>query len=229
MKNLKLDTFSLKVIALILMVIDHIGCYLIPSNSEVYMVVRMIGRLAAPLFMYCFAVGYKHTKNKNRYIIRLAIASVIVGVLNSLIKLLNVQDIDYTVFEPNMFFTFLASACLISSIERIFNDKSFVFCLPAIAISLIIIKYAEYSWFALFTIPCFYFTKNETLRNVLFIVGNMIICILTQNFVQIFMILSILLIIYTSKEKPKHKMKYFFYIFYPLHTAILVLIKMLWF
>ena len=57
---LGLSSNQLKIIAVITMTIDHIGLYLFPGN----LVLRMIGRIAFPIFAFTFAEGCKYTKNR---------------------------------------------------------------------------------------------------------------------------------------------------------------------
>jgi len=67
MKEKGLNTFQIKGIALILMVIDHIGSFLFPD----VLIFRWIGRLSAPLFLFCLVHGLDYTKNKKAYLLRL--------------------------------------------------------------------------------------------------------------------------------------------------------------
>lgn len=62
-----MSTFQIKLIALILMVIDHIGALLFPE----VIVLRWIGRLSAPLFLFCLVHGIDYTKSKKKYLLRL--------------------------------------------------------------------------------------------------------------------------------------------------------------
>ena len=72
-----MSTTVLKIIALILMVIDHIGEFI--PNMPLYL--RWIGRLSAPIFIFCIAQGFTHTKNKRKLCLRLYIASVVMDLL----------------------------------------------------------------------------------------------------------------------------------------------------
>lgn len=63
----------LKLIALITMLIDHIG-YMFFEEIRLF---RTIGRIAFPIFAYQLAMGFKHTSSRVRYCGRLAIFSVI--------------------------------------------------------------------------------------------------------------------------------------------------------
>ena len=53
----------LKVIAAITMTVDHIGVIFFPSSN----ILRIIGRIAFPIFAFMIAEGCKYTKNKFRY------------------------------------------------------------------------------------------------------------------------------------------------------------------
>ena len=61
-----MSSFSLKIFALLFMIIDHIGFIIFPEN----LLLRAIGRLAFPLFAYQMAVGFSHTKSKEKHIIK---------------------------------------------------------------------------------------------------------------------------------------------------------------
>ena len=54
---------QLKIIALIAMTIDHIGLQFLPHVT----ILRIIGRLAFPIFAYMIAEGCLHTRNRRRY------------------------------------------------------------------------------------------------------------------------------------------------------------------
>lgn len=54
---------QLKILAMVCMTIDHIGAMLFPQAVWL----RVIGRLAFPLFSYCIAEGCRYTRNKARY------------------------------------------------------------------------------------------------------------------------------------------------------------------
>ena len=68
-----LDTGLLKLIAIVSMLIDHIGGAFFPEAA----VFRWIGRLAFPIFCYCMTVGLLYTRDVRRYLGRLAVFAVI--------------------------------------------------------------------------------------------------------------------------------------------------------
>lgn len=68
-----LDGTMLKIIAMVSMVFDHVGDMFFPD----LLWPRMIGRLAMPIFSFCIAEGYIHTRDKNRYLLRMGIFALV--------------------------------------------------------------------------------------------------------------------------------------------------------
>ena len=71
--GLNRDTNLLKLVAMISMLIDHTGKMLFPQ----YRIMRIIGRLAFPLYAYCIAVGGVYSKNKLKYLSRILLMGLI--------------------------------------------------------------------------------------------------------------------------------------------------------
>ncbi len=77
----------LKWIALITMLIDHLGAstlaYLLQKNGKtqpvvnVYEIFRDIGRIAFPLYIFLLVEGMQHTRSKAKYLLRLGLFSLI--------------------------------------------------------------------------------------------------------------------------------------------------------
>lgn len=59
-------TGALKLIALCFMMIDHMGKMLFPQVPEM----RILGRIAFPLYAWCMVVGFHYTRNPWRYALR---------------------------------------------------------------------------------------------------------------------------------------------------------------
>lgn len=67
------DTGLLKLIAMIAMLCDHAGKMLFPQ----YGVLRIIGRIAFPIYAYCIAVGCVYTRNPFAYLKRIVLLALI--------------------------------------------------------------------------------------------------------------------------------------------------------
>mgnify|MGYP003288930477 CR=1 FL=1 len=110
MREKGLNIFQIKWIALILMVIDHMGSFLFP---EIH-VFRWIGRLSAPLFLFCLVQGIGHTGDKKKYLLRLygfAVGTELLWILCDVCGL--------TVYgHTNIFGTFFVIAAVIFVIKR---------------------------------------------------------------------------------------------------------------
>ncbi len=68
-----LSAFSLKILAAVTMTVDHVGAYLLPDIA----ILRVIGRLAFPLFAFFIAEGCRYTRNRaRRFLLVLGLALV---------------------------------------------------------------------------------------------------------------------------------------------------------
>ena len=68
-----LDGTMLKIIAMVSMVFDHVGDMFFPDTDWM----RMVGRIAMPIFAFCITEGYIHTRNKNKYLMRMGVFALI--------------------------------------------------------------------------------------------------------------------------------------------------------
>lgn len=59
---------QLKILAMISMTLDHVGLMLLPR----WMILRVLGRLAMPIYAYMIAEGCHHTRDRKRYFLRIA-------------------------------------------------------------------------------------------------------------------------------------------------------------
>lgn len=67
-----LTAFHLKLLAMTFMLIDHIGCFLLNRDTDIYIICRSWGRLAFPIFCFLIAEGARHTHSLPQYMARLA-------------------------------------------------------------------------------------------------------------------------------------------------------------
>ena len=74
-----ISNFILKVFALLLMTLDHIGIFLetMQNTQQIGYIFRFLGRLAFPLFILIIVEGVRHTKHFGKYILRLGILAAI--------------------------------------------------------------------------------------------------------------------------------------------------------
>ena len=63
-EKIKIDSFTLKMIAMLSMLADHIGAVLFPEQ----ILFRVIGRLAFPIFAYTLVEGFFYTHDIKKYV-----------------------------------------------------------------------------------------------------------------------------------------------------------------
>jgi len=217
-----MSSFVLKLIATTSMLIDHSG-YLI-FNGFSYM--NYIGRLAFPIFAFLITEGYIHTSNLKKYFSRLLIFALI-------------SQIPYMLLFPNHFtfnilFT-LAFGLLSITVYDKCENKSLGFTLVILCAVLAQLLNFDYGWFGIATIFIFYVFKREKLyMNILFYITTFIhytyyfAKTLKIEYLLIFICCTLALIpINLYNGKKGKNIKYFLYIFYPLHLIILYIIKVI--
>lgn len=73
-----LSSNILKIVAIVIMVIDHIAGYMYQEfDQDTYYILRSIGRIAMPIFAYLIVQGFFYTKNLKKYIFRIFILSTV--------------------------------------------------------------------------------------------------------------------------------------------------------
>lgn len=88
-----LSSLTLKIIACILMTLDHIALLFFASDTIAYEVLRSIGKLAFPIFAYLAYVGTFKTKNILHYLLRLLIPALLMDIVDYI--LIYSLDLNY--------------------------------------------------------------------------------------------------------------------------------------
>lgn len=222
------SSFALKIIAVICMFCDHFGDAIIKPFSFF----NVIGRIAFPIFAFQITEGYIHTKDLKKYFKRLIIFAII-----SQIPFMLFLSTFTSPFTLNIFFTLLLGLLSIYIYNKIPNK------FLAIVIGIIISIFAEiinvdYGAWGIIIIMIFYIFKDKkVIMSLLYILSCFIKYLpnlLKYNFHYIYLLLlfstafSIFFIIAYNGKQGK-KIKYFLYIFYPLHMLILYFINVAFF
>lgn len=202
-KNTKRSDF-LKCLAIVLMLIDHIGYAFFPHIVEL----RMIGRLAFPIFAYYLAQGAMYTSNPVGYAKRLLIFALASQIPFTLL---------FDTFDLNIMFVFLLSLFLIR------QGWMYVGLIVVLAIMVPM----DYGWYGVLIAPILVWFKNKKWLALLALsLITVIYCWSLGNWIQMYAIFGFLLVLYVPSNMVMMRLnRYFFYLFYPVHLLILMIIK----
>lgn len=212
----KLSTSLLKWIAAVTMFIDHTAAIFEPSNP-IYSIMRGIGRITFPIFAFVLVEGFIHTRNRQRYMLRMFIFAVITEFCFDLAFFGKIIDFSY----QNVLFTFLISLFALDLYERSSNKIiGFLFILLGMVLATVIIT--DYYFFGVLMVFSFYFFRNRIipLSISLFVINGLMAVV---GVIQLFAIFSIPFIAMYNGEKGRTN-KYLFYVFYPGHLLVLYLL-----
>jgi hypothetical protein len=237
-----LSAGKLKLLACILMVIDHIGFYFFPES----ILLRAIGRLAFPIFAFFIAEGCRFTRNKLRYFLQV----FAVGLVCAL------AFYFYTgAFEGNILLTFSCSILLIYTVQMFkqawaehrwarMGLAAILFVAAGVGVYLFNrlmmgISYGIFGAILPLTVsvtdyeegkaPAFFKRLDHPLLKMgLFAIGLVVIAAASSmKVVQSFSLLALIpLSMYNGKGGSK-KLKWWFYAFYPAHLVVIWLIGFL--
>ena len=119
-----LSSANLKWIALVFMTIDHLGAfgYEIELFSEYNYPLRVLGRIAAPLFLFVIIHSAKYTRNKLAFLLRLYLAGIGTGLFTAITNFALGESVGY-LHGYNMLFTFFYIVLIIYMIDGVIRAK----------------------------------------------------------------------------------------------------------
>lgn len=103
---------ALKTIALVLMLLDHIH-YFFEFTGLVPVWFSMLGRLAAPLFLFCTVEGFAHTHDRKRYILRIWLLGAAMGTVEFFMMYAGALRRGDDFYPQNAIFLALFWLCLV--------------------------------------------------------------------------------------------------------------------
>lgn len=226
---------TLKILAAVCMVIDHVGLLFFPRVE----LLRIIGRLAFPIFAFMIAEGARYTKSRGRYI----------GTLGGLAL---ICQIVYYLFDNSLYMcilvTFTLSLIMIFALQefkrRLFDEKAsvlervtfgFIFLIAVLFCfylntvftidygfgGCLLPLFASLTDFRGLKVPKSLERLDGLLCRVIIFGVGLIFVSLSLGSIQGYSLLALAPLLLYSGERGRAKMKYFFYLFYPLHLVIL--------
>ncbi len=221
---------ALKIIALISMIIDHIGVMIFPSTIWL----RCLGRISLPIFAYMIAEGCRYTRNPKKYFLRIFILGFFCQTV-------------YFFAEGTLYLSTVVSFSL--SVAAIFLIKSIlkpktkkerplcIFALLLLAALVLFLRFPpefmrpyglllDYGIYP-FLIPIvLYFLPSKEWR-LLALIPLLYLLSLNFQWDQLFSFAAIPILLLYNGNRGKRNLKYLFYIAYPLHLGIIFIISQL--
>ena len=235
---------ALKLIAAASMTADHVGYMLFPKLR----ILRIVGRLALPVFAYLIAEGMRHTRSPLRYFLRL----LLFGAACQAVYTVATRD-----FYMNILVTFSLSVLIMIPIRLMrdaeekngpdANRRAVYLSVSAAAVAgaFLLCRFVtvDYGfWGVILPVSAFVFTekkKNLLLFSVFLALmsadfyfsglmrGGAPLWVLINRESQPFSLLALPLLALYNGKRGKWRLKYFFYVFYPAHLGLIYLIGVL--
>ena len=221
---INIDRTTLKLIAIISMLIDHIGAVLFPQVE----VLRWFGRLAFPIFIYQLVEGFEKTSNLKKYFGRLFLFAIISEIPFDLCFFWKLFYFEY----QNVYFELcLCLLTLTLMYKTKYNSTLWKFSVLFVMSLVAILIRSDYQAFGILLTVLFYVHKNNVAIQG---IGMTAISLMFTNTTELFGLLSLpILELFNVKRLPSKRfpklLQFVFYAFYPLHIILLYFIKILFF
>ena len=226
-RKIGLTNNQLKLIAMLTMTFDHVGLILFPG----VIFLRLIGRLAFPIFAYMVAEGCHYTRSLPKYLAGIAAIALLC------------QGVSFFVagsLEQCILVTFSLSVALIILLKNAFAKKNVQsWCFFALATGAVFaITQLLPQWLPGNDFAVDYGFLGVMLPVGIYAAGNkkakLAVCALVLSGMASYMwpgqwvaLLAIPLLALYNGQRGKWKIKWLFYAYYPLHLAIIWVISFL--
>lgn len=226
---------ALKVIACISMLIDHVGMIFFPD----VVVLRVIGRLAMPLFAFTFAEGCFYSRHRLRrfllilclgiatssvmsfvekspqgdILITLSLSALVIGALDALKRSAFAHQVKKTVVSALLLAAAVAFCVGVCCFSGLNVDYGLAGVLLPVTVRLL--DFRPYG--AKGALSAIYTPVTMLL---LFAAGLLFVVLFTGE-IQLFSLVSLIFIALYSGKRGKAHLKALFYVFYPAHLAVL--------
>lgn len=223
MKKSGLSQEILKLIACVTMLADHTGAVLFPQ----YLSLRIIGRIAFPIYCFLLSEGVFYTKFPKKYGIRLGVGAIL-SELPFDLALFGCITLQYQSVMITLLLGFVMGICM----KRVSKPHWQVLLTIPFAIIAQWLN-TDYGGWGIALIALFILSRNLPQRLLVQTVGMAAICYLMDSFVmsigglrvpiEVFALAAMVPIaLYSGEKQSKSKtLQWAFYLFYPVHLTVL--------
>jgi len=220
-----LDANTLKIIAMVLMFLDHFAVVFFPGDTLLHILFRFPGRIVAPVICFFIAEGYHYTSSRKKYILRLLALALISHIPFNI-------TFGHTLSPFEATSVIWALALGLIALSALKSEKLHVIVKALIlALCCALAWTANWNFVAVLWIAAFGLFHGNFKRQILAFCAIGIVFHLAlvyhrfgfAHWFQLGIFLSIpLLALYNGKLGKKSKvMAYSFYVFYPAHLLFL--------
>ncbi len=232
-----MSTFSLKILACITMLIDHITAAFVPVSSVIgggsdlsfYMIGRLIGRIAFPIYCFLLVEGFYYTSSRRKYILRMFLFALISEIpfdmaFNGFPKerfqdYMSYQNVMFTLFLGLVLMYFYEDIKMRYLAQPVIFNTLGVLLILGTSMTSVLLK-SDYQYTGILFVLVFYLFRG---KKAWIAAGLAAVIVLFSNRFEIFALAALVPIFLYNKE-PGRKVKYLFYAFYPVHLLILGMI-----
>ena len=228
-KSEGLSGAALKYIAMASMLADHIGFVVLQRAGicEGFAVIlRMVGRIAFPVYCFLLVEGFLHTRSRRNYFLRLILFAFISEIPFDLAAFNCLWAPNY----QNVFFMLSAAFCVLWGLEKAEQAKKCGRLKQAAVIAagcaVARLIRADYDVVGIAFVVAFYYFRNDRGRraDAAAVIGFLETL---GNTMGAGMLSAIPIYLYNGR-KGQAGNKYIFYWFYPVHLLALFLVRWLW-
>ena len=217
-----MDAFTIKLIAIISMTLDHIKWFFPSLENEVTI---YTGRIAFTLFAFLIGEGYRHTKNLPKYFLRLAIW----GAISIIPFNYFMSHIENSSSMVNIYATLILGLLAITVFDKL--GKKYYLSIPIIVLICYVgqlIK-ADYGWYGPALVFTFYLLKDKKVLLMLTVIllASLKMGLYKQGYFTLFRVSIVffmtvipVVITYFYNGTRGLKIKHLFYAYYPIHLII---------
>lgn len=212
-------------LGLIAMTADHAGMILLPR----WLFLRWIGRLAMPIFAWMIAEGCRYTHSRGRY--WLGIAAL--GIVCQTAMWLTMKS-----YYQGILVVFSLSVGVIFLWDSVKGKTWGVWAFPGITAGVFALTELlpmvaplrnfdfDYGFCGVMLPVAFYIGKNKK-QKLLLGLGILVMLSALSGWEQWFCLLSLPLLALYNGKRGKYRIKYLFYLYYPLHLVALYALALL--
>lgn len=205
-----ITSFDLRVIAIITMIIDHIGTVFFPGVA----IYKMIGRISFPIFAFLIVEGSVHSSNIKAYMNRLLCFALISEIPFNLAFYRRFIFVGST----NVLFTLYAGLLIIDLIKR-YHEENMVWIKMLLIILGIQLIGGDYLIYGILTVIIFYTYRGQFYK---ICIALALLFTILMGGLQTYGLLS-LAILYFYNGREGRKFGRAFYLVYPVHLILIYL------